>query len=55
MRYRIVLERNARIDYRVQPTMRPLNAVPVTLESEPGGGAATPITGTLLNLLKLPS
>ena len=54
MRHRIVLERDARIDYRVQPTMRPLNALRVTLEREAGAGAATAVSGTLLNLLKLP-
>jgi cytochrome P450 len=53
-RYRIVLERDARIDYRVQPTMRPLNALQVTLVREVGPGAMTPITGTLLDLVKLP-
>jgi cytochrome P450 len=53
-RYRIVLERDARIDYRVQPTMRPLNALRVTLDREVGAGIAAPITGTLLRLLKLP-
>jgi len=55
MRYRVELERDARIDYRVQPTMRPLNAVRVTLEREIGAGTATAVTGTLLNLLKLPA
>ena len=53
-RYRIVLGRDTRIDYRVQPTMRPLNALRVTLERQPGVGAATPVSGTLLNLLRLP-
>jgi len=55
MRYRLVLERDARIDYRVQPTMRPLNALRVTLDCEAGAGTAVPVTGTLLNLLKLPA
>ena len=55
MRYRIVIERNARIDYRVQPTMRPRNAVRVMLEREAGASTATAVTGTLLNLLKLPA
>jgi len=55
MHYRIVLERNARIDYRVQPTMRPLSAVRVRLEREAGAGAVTALTGTLLNLLQLPA
>jgi len=54
MRYRIVLERDTRIDYRVQPTMRPLNALHVMLDREAGAGTAVPVTGTLLNLLKLP-
>jgi cytochrome P450 len=53
-RYRVVLERDARIDYRVQPTMRPLNALRVTLDREAGAGGATPVTGTLLDLLALP-
>lgn len=52
--HRIVLGRDARIDYRVQPTMRPLKPVPVQLERPTGAGTATPITGTLLNLLRLP-
>jgi cytochrome P450 len=53
-RYRVVLEREARIDYRVQPTMRPLNALRVTLDRGAGAASATPVTGTLLNLLELP-
>jgi cytochrome P450 len=52
--YRVVLEREARIDYRVQPTMRPLNALRVTLDRGAGAGSATLVTGTLLNLLELP-
>src|SRR5215510_9129659 len=55
MRYRIVLERDTRIDYRVQPTMRPFNALRVTLDREVGADTAVPVTGTLLNLLKLPA
>jgi cytochrome P450 len=55
MRHRIVLERNVCIDYRVQPTMRPRNAVRVMLEREAGASTATTVTGTLLNLLKLPA
>jgi len=53
-RYRVVLERDARIDYRVQPTMRPLNALRVTLERDAGAASAIPVTGTLLDLLKVP-
>ena len=58
-RYRIVLERNARIDYSVQPTMRPLNRLRVMLDPEPvdparDAGAASQVRGSLLNLVKLP-
>jgi cytochrome P450 len=53
-RYRIVLERDARIDYSVQPTMRPLNRVRVMLDREPDTVAAPHVSGSLLNLLKLP-
>jgi cytochrome P450 len=55
MRHRVVLERDVCIDYRVQPTMRPRNAVRVTLAREAGASTATAVTGTLLNLLKLPA
>lgn len=54
-RYRIVLERNIRIDYNVQPTMRPLNRLRVMLDAEPCAGAAPQVRGSLLNLLELPS
>jgi cytochrome P450 len=54
-RYRIVLERDTRIDYSVQPTMRPLNRLRVMLDAEPCAGAAPQVSGSLLNLLKLPS
>ena len=58
-RYRIVLERNARIDYSVQPTMRPRNRLRVMLDPEPvdparDAGAASQVSGSLLNLVKLP-
>jgi cytochrome P450 len=53
-RYRTVLERDARIDYSVQPTMRPLNRLRVMLDPEPDVGAAPQVSGSLLNLLKLP-
>jgi cytochrome P450 len=53
-RYRIVLERNARIDYSVQPTMRPLNRVRVMLDPAPDAGATPQVSGSLLNLVKLP-
>jgi hypothetical protein len=53
-RYRIVLERDTRIDYSVQPTMRPLNRLRVMLDPDPDVGAAPQVRGSLLNLLKLP-
>jgi cytochrome P450 len=54
-RYRIVLEHDARIDYGVQPTMRPLNRLRVMLDPELDAGAAPQVRGSLLNLIKLPS
>jgi cytochrome P450 len=53
-RYRIVLGRDTRIDYSVQPTMRPLNRLSVMLDPEPDAGAPPQVSGSLLNLLKLP-
>ena len=53
-RYRIVLEHDARIDYGVQPTMRPLHRLRVMLDAELDAGAAPQVRGSLLNLLKLP-
>ncbi len=53
-RYRIVLKPDTRIDYSVQPTMRPLNRLRVMLDPEPDTGAAPQVSGSLLNLLKLP-
>jgi cytochrome P450 len=53
-RYRIVLKPDTRIDYSVQPTMRPLNRLRVMLDPEPDAGVAPQVSGTLLNLLKLP-
>ena len=53
-RYRIVLKPDTRIDYNVQPTMRPLNRLRVMLDPEPDAGAAPQVSGSLLNLLKLP-
>jgi cytochrome P450 len=53
-RYRIVLKPDTRIDYGVQPTMRPLNRLRVMLDPEPDTGVAPQVSGSLLNLLKLP-
>jgi cytochrome P450 len=50
-RYRLTLGGDARIDYRVQPTMRPLQPVPVELDRRTGVSAATPIGGTIGRLV----
>jgi cytochrome P450 len=54
-RYRIDLSPNARIDYRVQPTLRPRQGFPVLLRRQDGGRATpTPISGNIRNLIKFP-
>jgi cytochrome P450 len=54
-RYRMCLPRGARIDYRVQPTMRPLQSMPVLLRLQNGSGhSATPISGKIRNLVSFP-
>jgi cytochrome P450 len=54
-RYRIDLASDARIDYRVQPTLRPRQRVPVLLHVRDGTKfAAKPISGTIRNLVKFP-
>ncbi len=52
-RYRLVLAPNARIDYRVQPTMRPLQRVHALLHPQDGAFTATPITGRIRDLVTL--
>src|SRR5262249_41812741 len=52
-RYRMTLTR-ARVDYRVQPTMRPLQSLRVLLHRQDGAFAATPVTGKIRNLISLP-
>lgn len=53
-RYRLVLAPDVRIDYRVQPTMRPLQRVHALLHPQDGAFAATPISGRICDLLTLP-
>jgi cytochrome P450 len=53
-RYRLVLAPNARIDYRVQPIMRPLQRVHALLHPQDGAFAATPISGRIRDLVTLP-
>jgi cytochrome P450 len=54
-RYRMSLPLHARIDYRVQPTMRPLQSVAALLHLQDGGKLpATPISGKIRNLVSFP-
>lgn len=53
-RYAVALGRDAHIDYRVQPTMRPLHPLPVLLEPQSGATAAKPISGTIKSLVRFP-
>jgi cytochrome P450 len=53
-RYRLVLAPNARIDYRVQPTMRPLQRVHALLHPQDGAFTAAPISGRIRDLVMLP-
>jgi cytochrome P450 len=53
-RYRLVLAPNVRIDYRVQPTMRPLQRVHAALYPQDGAFMATPISGRIRDLVTLP-
>jgi cytochrome P450 len=53
-RYRLALAPDTRIDYRVQPTMRPLQSVRVLLHPQDGALKATPISGKIRDLVKLP-
>jgi cytochrome P450 len=54
-RYRIELPPGSRIDYQVQPTMRPLQRVPIVLHRQDGAFAATPISGKIRDLVKFPA
>lgn len=53
-RYRLVLAPDTCIDYRVQPTMRPLQSVRVLLHPQDGAFTATRIRGGIHDLVKLP-
>jgi cytochrome P450 len=53
-RYRLVLAPDTRIDYRVQPTMRPLQRVHVLVHPQDGAFAATPIRGRIRDLVTFP-
>jgi cytochrome P450 len=54
-RYRMALEPNARVDYTIQPTVRPTRPVPVTLNPQDGAFAALSIRGNISDLVQLGS
>jgi len=53
LRYRISLPSGTRIDYRIQPTMRPAGPMPVTLHRQDGIFAAAPVSGSINELVHL--
>jgi cytochrome P450 len=53
-RYRIELQSNTRIDYRVGVALTPRHAVPAVLNRQNGTFDATPIRGTIRNLVRFP-
>ncbi len=54
-RYRVDLAAGARVDYNVQPTFRPRQSFRVLVHRRDAGkSAATPVTGTIRNLVKFP-
>jgi cytochrome P450 len=53
-RRRIALQPDVRIDYRVGVALMPRAAVPAVLHPQDGAFAATPIRGTLRNIVRLP-
>jgi cytochrome P450 len=52
MRYRLAVAPNTRIDYEIQPTMRPAGRVPVTVYRQDGAFAAVPIRGDIHKLVR---
>jgi cytochrome P450 len=52
-RYRIAIEPGTRIDYRIQPTIRPTGPVRATLHRQDGAFAATPIRGAIQKIVRL--
>jgi len=53
-RYRMALPAGARIDYMVQPTMRPIQSMSVFLHRQDRAFASTPIGGEIQNLVRFP-
>ncbi len=52
--YRVEISAGARIDYRVQPTLRPAGSMPVVLHRQDGAFAAAPIRGNIRSLIRFP-
>jgi len=53
-RYRLLLAPNSRVDYRVQPTMRPLQRLNLVLHPQDGAFVPTPVSGRIRELVMLP-
>jgi len=53
-RYRPVFAPDTRIDYNVQPTLRPVQDVPMVLHPQDGAFAAAPISGRIRDLVRFP-
>jgi cytochrome P450 len=51
-RYRVAMAPNARVDYTIQPTVRPIGPVPVTLQPQDGAFNALPICGNISDLVQ---
>jgi cytochrome P450 len=54
-RYRIAPAQNARVDYTIQPTVRPTGPVPVTLHPQDGAFTALSISGNIGDLVQISS
>lgn len=52
-RYRIAPAQNARVDYTIQPTVRPTGPVPVTLCPQDGAFTALSISGNVSDLVQI--
>ncbi len=54
-RFRVELKPNARIDYRVQPTLSPRTPVPAILKSKQDTFVSVPLRGGISRLIQFPS
>lgn len=53
MRYRMSLSPDIRLDYHIQPTMRPAGPMPVTLHRQDGAFTAAPVAGSINELVRM--